>query len=124
MLDWVKLVILLWCQSGPKNYFTMSTIRQQKIVGPAFRGVHSGSRNESISAVKLNMASKSYRSSTDSRPITKVAIVGGGLAGLSTAYHLLEISGNVEDRFRGGIQITIFDKTSVGEGGASSVAGG
>ncbi len=51
----------------------------------------------------------------------KIAIVGGGLAGLSTAYHLLSysISRNMEIP-----SITVIDKTTVGKGGASSVAGG
>jgi ribulose 1,5-bisphosphate synthetase/thiazole synthase len=46
----------------------------------------------------------------------RVGIVGGGLAGLSTAYHLLQKAP--------GTHITIFDKTTAGLGGASSVAGG
>lgn len=46
-----------------------------------------------------------------------IAIVGGGLGGLSTAYHLRQTLGQ-------DTQITIFDKCNVGEGGASSVAGG
>ena len=46
-----------------------------------------------------------------------IAIVGGGLAGLSVAYHLLEKLGD-------DVNITIFDKTDPGKGGASSVAGG
>ena len=45
-----------------------------------------------------------------------VGIVGGGLAGLSTAYHLLQKNPSV--------RITIFDPTHPGNGGASSVAGG
>ena len=45
-----------------------------------------------------------------------IAIVGGGLAGLSTAYHLLEKCSSTE--------ITIFDQAPAGAGGASSVAGG
>lgn len=45
-----------------------------------------------------------------------VAIVGGGLAGLSTTYHLLKKGEN--------LRITIFDKSEPGQGGASSVAGG
>lgn len=51
------------------------------------------------------------------RQITNVAIVGGGLAGLSTAWHLLELSSNP-------LQVTIYDKCAVGKGGASAVAGG
>ena len=54
--------------------------------------------------------------SRTSLSLQKVAIVGGGLAGLSTAYHLLE-----QER---SLKITIFDKTPVGRGGASAVAGG
>ena len=46
-----------------------------------------------------------------------IAIVGGGLAGLSTAYQLLEKLGDDAN-------ITIFDKAEPGQGGASSVAGG
>ena len=46
----------------------------------------------------------------------RVGIIGGGLAGLSTAYHLLEKSPSTD--------ITIIDQTSPGTGGASSVAGG
>lgn len=45
-----------------------------------------------------------------------IGIVGGGLAGLSTAFHLLQKKPDVH--------ITILDKASVGTGGASSVAGG
>jgi ribulose 1,5-bisphosphate synthetase/thiazole synthase len=49
--------------------------------------------------------------------ISKVGIVGGGLAGLSTAYHLLQK--------QPALDITILDVTSgPGEGGASAVAGG
>ena len=53
-----------------------------------------------------------------------VAIVGGGLAGLSTAFHLLEQA--EKDGAHGGhLNITIFDKeASAGTGGASAVAGG
>jgi hypothetical protein len=55
--------------------------------------------------------------------IKKVAIIGGGLAGLSTAYHLL-LHNTLNNNKEGGIHITIYDTAKVGEGGASSVAGG
>jgi glycine/D-amino acid oxidase-like deaminating enzyme len=47
----------------------------------------------------------------------RVAIIEGGLAGLSTAYHLLQKSSS-------SIEITIIDKALPGTAGASSVAGG
>lgn len=46
----------------------------------------------------------------------RVGIIGGGLAGLSAAYHLLKKSPSSD--------ITIIDPNSPGTGGASSVAGG
>jgi len=73
------------------------------------------------------------------QPRRKIAIVGGGLAGLSVAYHLLDKSasgtstvpaaaaeGVVKDgRIRRPLlDLTVFDKAPVGAGGASSVAGG
>jgi glycine/D-amino acid oxidase-like deaminating enzyme len=45
-----------------------------------------------------------------------MAVVGGGLAGLSTVYHYLEKAESCE--------VTVFDAASPGQGGASSVAGG
>jgi len=65
------------------------------------------------------MSSRTAFASSHSMP-KRVAIVGGGLAGLSTAYHLLDIA----EKSSRGIQITILDQAKVGEGGASSVAGG
>jgi hypothetical protein len=46
-----------------------------------------------------------------------IAIIGGGLSGLSTAFHLLKESSP-------GTKVTILDTNKVGEGGASAVAGG
>jgi hypothetical protein len=54
----------------------------------------------------------------DGQPqLQRIAIVGGGLAGLSTAFHLLE-------KTQSRCQVTIFDTAPVGTAGASSVAGG
>ena len=61
-----------------------------------------------------------------SPPPRKIAIVGGGLAGLSTLYHLIELSDSAADG--GGVspslEVDILDPCPVGTGGASSVAGG
>ena len=53
---------------------------------------------------------------TAARP-ESVAIVGGGLAGLSVAYHLIDGGSSREGRRR---RVTVFDRCPVGEGGASS----
>lgn len=60
-------------------------------------------------------------SSPQPRTIETVAVVGGGLAGLSTACHLL-----VKSRIAGrsSLRVTVIDKDEVGCGGASAVAGG
>lgn len=49
--------------------------------------------------------------------VSNLGIVGGGLAGLSTAFHIL-------DKTQGACHVTIYDTSPVGTGGASSVAGG
>lgn len=69
-------------------------------------------------AFSFSPSSSSLRTASNN-----VAIVGGGLAGLATAYHLLEKKKSSES-ISGDIHVTIFDKASVGTQGASSVAGG
>ena len=66
--------------------------------------------------VRRSFSSSSSPLSLSASNLTRVAIVGGGLAGLSTAYHLLDKAPYID--------ITIFDKKPPGLGGASSVAGG
>jgi glycine/D-amino acid oxidase-like deaminating enzyme len=51
-----------------------------------------------------------------SKKEAKIMILGGGLAGLATANHLLNKTT--------GIAIDIWDVCEVGDGGASAVAGG
>lgn len=50
----------------------------------------------------------------------KIAVVGGGLAGLATTYHLLQQSASSGQN----VEVTILDRAPVGTAGASSVAGG
>ena len=64
----------------------------------------------------------SSSSKMEARHIENVAIVGGGLAGLSAAFHLIDIA--KEKRPNEQLHITIYDKSQVGTSGASSVAGG
>ncbi len=71
----------------------------------------------------LSSIEPSNQSSGQSKSMPhNIAIVGGGLAGLSTAYHLLRRTVTSADLPTP--SITIFDKTDPGQGGASSVAGG
>ncbi len=69
-----------------------------------------------------NSTSSNQTDVSSSSSSSNIAIVGGGLAGLSTAYHLLQrtVSSNKYPT----PSITIFDKTLPGKGGASAVAGG
>ena len=50
----------------------------------------------------------------------RIGIVGGGMAGLSCAYHLLRKTSQEGNPVR----VTILDEDEVGRKGASSVAGG
>mmetsp|Transcript_25333 Transcript_25333/g.55526 ORF Transcript_25333/g.55526 Transcript_25333/m.55526 type:complete len:467 (+) Transcript_25333:254-1654(+) len=59
-----------------------------------------------------NMSTRNYHPLMGHR----LGIIGGGLAGLSTAYHILEKSPSTD--------VTIIDRTAPGTGGASAVAGG
>ena len=78
--------------------------------------------NRCYSFMSQNLHNKVYRNRSVSRchlhSSRRVAIVGGGMAGLSVAYHLIN---QAEPHT---LDITIIDKASVGEGGASAVAGG
>lgn len=65
---------------------------------------------------RLSVQSTRLYASKVEHDVKNIAIVGGGLAGMSTAYHLLE---KIE-----GSSITIIDKADPGVGGASAVAGG
>jgi hypothetical protein len=124
-----------YCQIGIGNAFIPNTMipnnirrhsqQQHFFFGTVFQcGTSNITRHELKKVVSSSryLTHRSSSSSIDS--ISNVAIIGGGLAGLSTAYHLLEIAGSNKNKYPRGIQITIFDKALVGEGGASSVAGG
>lgn len=63
-----------------------------------------------------NSSSRLLATRLRSTATRKATVVGGGLAGLSTAFHLLEKCSSIE--------VTIVDQEEVGCGGASSVAAG
>jgi len=86
-----------------------NTFRKQFSYSPA-----NGERRNSIPHGHTN----DRKPSNHKRPLQshRIGIIGGGLGGLSTAYHLLEKSPSAD--------ITIIDKKSAGTGGASAVAGG
>lgn len=78
-------------------------------------------RSSLCMSANSSTSTSTLTSTTKTNSSKNIAIVGGGLAGLSTAYHLLSKSIDY------GIQcpsITIIDKNLPGLGGASSVAGG
>jgi NADPH-dependent 2,4-dienoyl-CoA reductase/sulfur reductase-like enzyme len=72
-------------------------------------------RSRSFSSRSLD-GSRPFRSDSLSHPPKRVAVIGGGLAGLATVFHLIDRDPRIE--------ITVFDTAAVGTGGASSVAGG
>jgi len=59
-------------------------------------------------------------------PQQRVVVLGGGLAGLATAYHLLNYTavGEQGGARRSPLHISIFDRCEVGEGGASGAMAG
>jgi glycine/D-amino acid oxidase-like deaminating enzyme len=57
----------------------------------------------------------------------RVAVLGGGLAGLAVAYHLLNMTATTDDASgvrRSQLRISIFDQNDVGQGGASGAMAG
>lgn len=122
------LVFLLWyhhCQEASATHdssFFEETLQFTMMGSPSRGGVASFVHLMGTGRQMRRYTKSSRRLSkggdNDCRPvITNVAIVGGGLAGLSVAYHLL-------DQKTGAMNISIYDKANLGEGGASSVAGG
>ena len=123
-------LLLCYYQFGvDASLFSATEMYGRRLVstsGPRFRFVgfvhHRCPCRSTRSAIATSLP-LSKRDDKDDRIVSNIAIVGGGLAGLSTAYHLLDIASR-DDDVRKGLRITIFDKAKVGEGGASSVAGG
>jgi hypothetical protein len=93
------------------------TIQSRSRLVPLFRNRRLGTRR---SFLPHHSFSSTSSSDEDIPPPQRIAIVGGGLAGLSTAFHLLEKTQARSSRCR----VTIFDTAPVGTAGASSVAGG
>eukprot|EP00986_Skeletonema_menzelii_P007974 scaffold3197_cov153-Skeletonema_menzelii.AAC.18 len=80
-------------------------------------GIAGFANNAAITRAVATSSSK-----MEARRVENVAIIGGGLAGLSAAFHLVDIA--EKKRPAEQLQITIFDKAQVGLSGASAVAGG
>ena len=83
-------------------------------------------RSRMLSIPLTRSATSSSDSDIPDAALKNIAIIGGGLAGLSTAFHLIEQQSSKNGSSRGGpLKITILDKASgPGTGGASAVAGG
>jgi len=104
----------MFCWTGSKAFVAL----------PRFKPVVSsfGSHlNIGFASLTTLSANNDVDSITNVEP-KKIAIVGGGLAGLSTAFHLLELATSSKGM---SLDITILDKEPhAGIGGASAVAGG
>ncbi|KAL3777226.1 hypothetical protein HJC23_007126 [Cyclotella cryptica] len=126
------------CNTFQKNYASWSeTSHRKRALAAGFVHTQSHCRRkigihpECSSYTTLRCSSDSTDNNTKlQHPINNVAIIGGGLAGLSVAYHLLELRQTRYIDNQGAsvaynpLHITIYDKSKVGEGGASAVAGG
>ena len=90
---------------------------------PRFRGMGPATAR-ALGSRRLVVSAVSKGSSLSGEPLPRggsVAIVGGGLAGLSLAHHILRKSMDLGSQVR----VTVFDRESgPGTGGASAVAGG
>jgi len=103
----LQLCLLLLSMSGSAALM-IGAVRSLIAVKRRGRSSLIGSRRRSSSSSSaLQVSSELPR---------KLAVLGGGLAGLSTVYFILNKSREYE--------ITVFDKAAVGCSGASSVAGG
>jgi NADPH-dependent 2,4-dienoyl-CoA reductase/sulfur reductase-like enzyme len=112
------------CNTFPTAYSFWSAVKyleSASTVGFVHWRCHYHRTNQKHSAIFSSATPTSSSDSTEdySKQPNNVAIIGGGLAGLSVAYHLLDLrqQGNP-------LHITIYDKSNVGQGGASAVAGG
>lgn len=106
-LPFLYILLLMSMQSVRLSFGFFSSQASQRS--------HCRVRRNEISRLLQSTAREHETTSSDG--IKNVGIVGGGLAGLSTAYHLLQRQPS--------LHITILDTTKgPGQGGASAVAGG
>jgi len=106
------VAVLLLISTGSSGMAFRSMILRHKIIG-CFTTVRSRGR-----VISSSIICKAQGNEESAKEEHHVAIIGGGLAGLSVAYHLLKQQQTC-------VSVTIFDSMpSPGVGGASSVAGG
>lgn len=107
------LILVLWGTGGSPS-LGFSTMNHSLLARTSVRRSTFG-----LSTTNLVRGMSSTKSDEEQQ---RVAIVGGGLAGLSAAFHLLNKT--VTSIGSSPLHITIIDTAPVGTGGASSVAGG
>jgi hypothetical protein len=92
-------------------------------LGPTRRAAFAARRSLSAAAARSSSNGNGNINSSPSAPPHNICIVGGGLAGLSTAFHFLEKQPRA-GAHPSAASVTILDRDEVGQSGASAVAGG
>lgn len=80
-------------------------------------GLTAGQRRQL--AATCAAASESQQQEQCEPPPLRVAVVGGGFAGLAASYHLLSAAGKGERT----MQLTLYDAVGLGAGGSGAAAG-
>lgn len=93
-----------------------SVVQRSRVMPPVMKCATNRLQSRLFMSSDSDRSRSAATSNNNNNNIHSVGIVGGGLAGLSTAYHLLQK--------RPSIDIRIMDVAPPGEGGASAVAGG
>jgi hypothetical protein len=111
----MSIFVLLWLMILLQFSVMMHALRSELPVATIRQSfIRPGTK---IPFLRRRSASSSSINDSSERAPQNFTIIGGGLAGLSTAFHILQ-------KAPSGSHVTVLDKAPVGTAGASSVAGG